>query len=80
MTIAGSNFEAELKAMTTGIFQEKETEGNWERFDDAVNRITALTPANCSHPGFIPAIKKMKQGLVSCVKRKDGVQSAYHRR
>nr|KAJ3416971.1 hypothetical protein HK105_001126 [Polyrhizophydium stewartii] len=50
------------------LFEQRETEENWTKFDEALMRLTAITRGSAHLPGFVSVIKtRLKSAIVSCL-------------
>ncbi|KAJ3087761.1 hypothetical protein HK102_010340 [Quaeritorhiza haematococci] len=61
-----SGLEAELKALLT-LFEQRETEDNWTKFEDALNRLAAVVRGSHQLPQFVHFVKRLKIPLNNCV-------------
>ena len=59
-------WDAEVKQLLA-VFNLKETEETWNRFEDAIVRLTLVTRGSYSLPNFLPGMKRLKPGLIGCV-------------
>ncbi|KAH6563020.1 hypothetical protein BASA60_010937 [Batrachochytrium salamandrivorans] len=59
--------EYEIKQMAI-LFEQRETEDNWTKFEDALLRLTAIARGSHSLPGFATLIKaRLKTALIGCL-------------
>jgi hypothetical protein len=49
------------------LFEQKETEENWTKFQDSIQKFQLITLGSHHLDQFIVQVKKLKNALISCV-------------